>query len=123
MYLKQGGFILEADRLRQSVRGATYASPSLPLLPGTKCIVAGLVAKPDIYYRVPAMRMVVDFVVYVGMLAVFTMFALFHNDGALTPGEVFFAFYILVSGIYVAQQRESHSAYVRRHTARCVTTM
>lgn len=53
---------------------------------------------PDQYYRVPAMRMVLDLAVYLGMLAVFSTAVLFHEDGPLTPGEVAFSFYLLASG-------------------------
>lgn len=52
---------------------------------------------PDQYYKVPAMRMVLDLAVYLGMLAVFSAVVLFHEDGPLTSGELAFAFYLLVS--------------------------
>lgn len=52
---------------------------------------------PDQYYRVPAMRMVLDLAVYLGMLAVFSTVVLFHEDGPLTSGEIAFSFYLLVS--------------------------
>lgn len=79
------------------LQGADPAFPGLTLLPGAQFIIAGLVAKPNSYYRVPAMRMVFDFLVYLAMLAVFSALVLFHADGALTVGEIFFAWYILVS--------------------------
>ena len=42
--------------------------------------------------------MLLDFVVYVAMLAVFSFFVLFHSDGELTWGEViFFASFVAVS--------------------------
>lgn len=52
---------------------------------------------PDQYYRVPAMRMVLDLAVYLGMLAVFSTVVLFHEDGPLTYGEMAFTFYLLAS--------------------------
>lgn len=82
------------------LQGANYRCFGLPgvtLSRGTQFIVAGLVAMPDQYYRVPAMRLLLEFVVYVGMLTVFCLSVLFHGDGALTGGEICFAFYALVS--------------------------
>lgn len=58
--------------------------------------MAGLAAMPDQYFRVPAMRMILDLAVYLGMLAVFSTVVLFHEDGPLTSGEIAFTFYLLV---------------------------
>lgn len=66
-------------------------------LPGAQFIAAGVVAKPSVYYRVPAMRMVLDFLVYVGMLAWFCTFVLLHEEGALTWEEIVFGVYLAVS--------------------------
>lgn len=52
---------------------------------------------PDAYYRVPVMRMVLDIVVYLGMLVLFSVVILLGDDGPLTAGESALALYILVS--------------------------
>lgn len=86
-------------RLLPLCQGAEASFPSLSILPGAQFIVAGVLAKHNNYYSVPVMRMVVDFLLYLAMLAVFSAFVLFHVDGALTSGEVFFAvLFVLVSG-------------------------
>lgn len=69
---------------------------SLTFLPGAQFIVAGVVAAPNDYYKVPAMRMALDFVVYVAMVAALSFFVLFHmlsefeseagDDGIKTHG-------------------------------------
>ena len=79
------------DPDRQSLRKS-----SLSVLPGAQFLTAGVAAKPDAYYRVPDVRMVLDVAVYLGMLVVFSAAILFHDDGPLTAGEVMFAFYVLV---------------------------
>ncbi|CAM9835154.1 unnamed protein product, partial [Hapterophycus canaliculatus] len=58
--------------------------PSLTFLPGAQFIVAGIVAAPTKYYEVPAVRMLLDFVVYVGMVAALSYFVFFHT----TTGDV-----------------------------------
>lgn len=64
--------------------------PIVSRCPGLQFITAGIVASPGQYYRVPMLRMVLDFVVYVVMLAVFTFYVLLDSDGELTWGEVIF---------------------------------
>lgn len=77
--------------------GGSFSVPTaLTFLPGLQFLTAGLVAKPDAYYRVPAMRMGLDFAVYLGMLILFSAVILSHDDGPLTAGEIVFAFYLLV---------------------------
>lgn len=78
-------------------QGAYSDAPCTTMFLGTQFIVAGLVTKPNSYYKMPAMRMALDFVVYGAMLAVFSIFVLFYEDGGLTWGEILFACYILVS--------------------------
>lgn len=82
---------------RALLQGAHCEFPSLTILPGVQFVVAGLVAKPGSYHRVPAMRMMLDFVVFVGMLAVFTFAVLFHEDGPLTWSDLLVAGFIAVS--------------------------
>lgn len=54
--------------------------PSLTYFPGGQFIVAGVAGEPSKYYKVPAMRMVLDFVVYVGMVAAISTLVLFHSS-------------------------------------------
>ena len=65
----------------------TLDPPSLTFMPGAQFIVAGMVAAPTDYYEVPAMRMLLDFVVYVGMVALLSFFVLFHSTAGSIPGD------------------------------------
>lgn len=67
------------------------------LLPGGQFILTGLIAKPCMYYAVPAMRMVLDVVLYLAMLVLFGIALVFQDFKELTPGEIAFAIYIVVS--------------------------
>ncbi|CAN0463875.1 unnamed protein product, partial [Ectocarpus sp. 8 AP-2014] len=68
--------LLEA--LLKGVRqGIWDNTPTLTFLPGAQFIVAAMVAAPTNYYEVPAMRMLLDFVVYIGMVAALSYFVLF----------------------------------------------
>ena len=71
--------------------------PSMTVLPGAQFAIVGLLAKPREYYRVPTMRMAMDFVVYLLMLAAFYKWVLLHEDGPVTFGEMLFVCYVLVS--------------------------
>eukprot|EP00752_Nemacystus_decipiens_P012128 g10753.t1 len=96
--------------------GLWSTTAALTVLPGGQFIVAGLAAMPDQYYRVPAMRMVLDLAVYLGMLAVFSTAVLFHEDGPLTYGEVAFAFYLLAGAITEGREMgRDFSLYVADH--------
>ena len=97
-----GGLVLgytQDSFLRYFLQGAKADTPSLTVLPGAQFIIAGLLAKPNIYYRVPAMRMAMDCVVYIMMLYFYSFWVLLHEDGPLSLGEIFFSFYVLVSTI------------------------
>ncbi|CAN0240947.1 unnamed protein product [Scytosiphon promiscuus] len=72
--------------------------PCLTFLPGAQFVAAGLAGRLDQFYRVPSMRMKFDLVVYLGMLAAFSAVLLLHGHGPLTPGEIAFAFHVVVSG-------------------------
>ena len=79
------------------LQGANASHPSLTILPGAQFILAGILAKPKTYYRVPALRMALDFVIYIMMLAAYSDWVLFHDDGPVTVREIIFACYVLVS--------------------------
>ena len=89
----------EDSFLRLFLQGVGTDGPSITILPGAQFIIAGLLAKPNMYYRIPAMRMAMDFVVYIMMLSFYSFRVLLHEDGPLTTAEIFFAFYVLVSTI------------------------
>lgn len=81
------------------LQGANYRCiglPGLTISRGTQFIAAGLVAVPDQYYKVPVMRMILDLVVYLVMLGVFSANVLCYSDGPFTTGEKVFSFYVLV---------------------------
>lgn len=77
--------------------------PALTVLPGAQFIIAGLLLKPRSYYKVPAMRMAMDLVVYLAILTAYTKFVLLHEDGSVKLGEGLFIFYIIVSFTIVLQ--------------------
>lgn len=92
--------------------GLWHTAVGLTVLPGAQFTLAGLAAMPDQYYRVPAMRMMLDLAVYLIMLAVFSTVVLFHEDGPLTPGEIVFAFYLLVGQNVVFEKQSRLSTAV-----------
>lgn len=96
------------------LQGTTASSVGkMTVLPGAQFIVAGVAAKPHSYYDVPALRMMLDFLVYVGMLVLFCVFVLLFEDGessneegevifqdvVITRGEIVFAVYLAVSEV------------------------
>lgn len=77
----------------EMLRGSGAEVPSLTVLPGAQYIVAGLVQRPNDFYEVPAMRMALDFVVYLAMIAALSYLVLFQHgegEGALSWVEVTF---------------------------------
>lgn len=62
------------------LQAANPLAPSLTYFPGAQFIIAGVVGEPNNYYKVPAMRMMLDFVVYVGMIAAISVQVLFHRS-------------------------------------------
>lgn len=79
------------------LQGARFDIPGLSVLPGAQFIAAGLASKPKTYYKVPAMRMSLDFVVYSALLVVYSAVILFPEKEKVTSGEGLLAFYIVVS--------------------------
>lgn len=71
--------------------------PALTFLPGAQFIITGMLTVPRSYYKVPAMRMAMDFVVYLAMVVAYCNLVLLHNDGPVSKGEILFACYILAS--------------------------
>ena len=69
------------------LQAASEESPNLVYFPGAQFITAGVVGSPSNYYKVPAMRMALDFVVYLGMVAALSFFVLFHSTAGGTRGK------------------------------------
>ncbi|CBN74883.1 Transient Receptor Potential Channel [Ectocarpus siliculosus] len=65
---------------RALLQGANDRFPSLTPFPGAQFIVAGLATRPNDYFRVPAMRMVLDLVVYIGMIVALSILVLFRSQ-------------------------------------------
>lgn len=89
--------------IKSFLGGARDDLPGLKILPGAQFVVAGLVAKPNSFYRVLTTRMLLDLVVYLAMLAVFSTLVLFHDIGTMTWGGNVFAIHVFVgsSGGYL----------------------
>lgn len=64
--------------------------------PGAHFITTGVVAMPNSYYKVPAVRMIFELLLYVGVLTLFVKEVLFLEDEPVEPGEVAFAAWALV---------------------------
>lgn len=70
----------------------------ITFMPGVHFIATGIAALPNNYYRVPAVRMLWDLIVYMGVLVLFTKCVLFiEDDGPVEVGEIAFAAFVVVS--------------------------
>ena len=69
------------------LQAAGADTPNLVYFPGAQFVIAGVVGAPCNYYRVPAMRMALDFVVYLGMIAALSYFVLFHGTTGVASGK------------------------------------
>ncbi|CAM9141307.1 unnamed protein product [Ectocarpus fasciculatus] len=68
---------------RALLQGANDRFPSLTFLPGAQFAIAGFLAKPNNYYRIPAVRMVLDVVVYLLVTIALSALVLFRGSGPL----------------------------------------
>eukprot|EP00752_Nemacystus_decipiens_P018490 g16578.t1 len=95
----EGAFLQGAEAKTPSVtllpavgaflQGAGAKTPSVTLLPGAQFTVTGVIAAPAEYYRIPAVRMALDFVVYVGVIVALSYFVLFSATGsAFDAGDI-----------------------------------
>eukprot|EP00752_Nemacystus_decipiens_P005574 g5043.t1 len=96
--------------------GVTVAS--VKIFPAADFIFQGVFTLPTEYHRVPVMRMALDFVVYLGMVAALSYLVLFHSTGG-TPrddgmvdrnfrsAERNCALIFITSGVY-RERREMH---------------
>lgn len=65
-------------------------------MPGLQFILAGLVGKTAAFYGVPAMRLALDVIVYMGVISVFvTKVVVLQDAGNITPWEVLWLVYLL----------------------------
>lgn len=72
------GLVL-GDVVGALLQAAEAEDSSMTFFPGAQFIVAGVVALPANYYKVPAMQMALDFVVYIATVAALSYFVFFHT--------------------------------------------
>lgn len=75
---------------------STDSMCTLAVFPGGHFITTGIIALPNAYYKVPAVRMAFDFIVFVGVLVVFVCEVLLEDDGSVESGEIAFAVIVTV---------------------------
>lgn len=75
------------DLILDSSVGKFVQTDRSTFFPGLQFVVAGVVAAPNNYYQVPAMRMMLDFVVYAVMIAALSYFVLFHSTAGSMIGD------------------------------------
>lgn len=73
------------------------------ILPGAQFVAVGVLTKPMTYYQVAAMRLAVDFVVHLLMLALYTVVVLDEDDGELSTSVVFLTFHVTVRKSFIKQ--------------------
>eukprot|EP00904_Undaria_pinnatifida_P012808 jgi/Undpi1/8658/HiC_scaffold_25.g11123.m1 len=62
--------------------------------PGARFIVVGLLSRPDTYYKVPALRMMLEFVAYLYTMVIFAGYVLLNEDNSFDWAEITFASYV-----------------------------
>lgn len=89
---------INESKLFKCFKYPSHFSPgSLAIQPKGQFMIAGGLAKPDIYYIVPVMRMLFEIVAYLGFIFQFSYYVLPHDNGRVTPGELVFSLFLLVS--------------------------
>lgn len=78
---------LQTGELKFLPEGATFFSEPLTFFPGLRFVLVGVVAAPNSYYEVPAMRMVLDFVVYIATIAALSYFVFFQSSARSMTGD------------------------------------
>ncbi|CAN0130078.1 unnamed protein product [Scytosiphon promiscuus] len=83
------------------LQGASDKVPRLTFLPGVQFVLAGLIAMPRSYYRVPATRMALDVVLYTYFIVVVSVALLFQEDGLLGANNrhVYVAIVFVAGGV------------------------
>eukprot|EP00903_Cladosiphon_okamuranus_P011809 g11097.t1 len=76
------------------------------LLPGAQFIAIGVLTRPKSYYKVPALRMLLDFCAHLLVLTLFTTVALEDHHRGVTLAEIVLKFYILAELVQGFIQRE-----------------
>ncbi|CAN0519505.1 unnamed protein product, partial [Ectocarpus sp. 12 AP-2014] len=108
---------------RALLQGAHDKFPSLTFLPGAQFAIAGFLAKPNNYYRIPAVRMVLDVVVYLLVIIALSVLVFFRDSGSLTRGEgiAAAAFITNLAGSAVSGsnfERDARASHLRQGTWR-----
>ncbi|CAM9848129.1 unnamed protein product [Scytosiphon promiscuus] len=80
---------------------------SITFFPGARFIIAGLLSRPGSYYKVPALRMALDLVTYLSMLAIFGGVVLQERESGIDGGEIIFAAYVF--GAILTECREIYA--------------
>lgn len=99
-YLRSEGLVVDSNLTCDVCHGQKLQGTGggrLTYLRGAQFVIAGVVAKPANYYRVPSLRMGWDLVVYIVLLVLFDKFVLMYPNKPLTWGEVGLGVYIMVS--------------------------
>ena len=103
------GMVAESDlgRLMQGLRRGSQTSLARPghwekllsstIYPGMQFVVTGIIAKPMTFYKVPAIRMSLDFIVHLFMLAVYTVVVLEDDDESISETEIALTLHVVVS--------------------------
>eukprot|EP00903_Cladosiphon_okamuranus_P019127 g17596.t4 len=100
----------------QHCTGLEEQPRNLSIFPGVQFLSAGLVAMPDAYYRVPAVRMTLDVIVYLGVLGLFCSVVVFDGGGPRTAGEILLAVYVPAGAIAeIREMRRDFSLYTANH--------
>ncbi|CAM9546666.1 unnamed protein product [Choristocarpus tenellus] len=91
-------FMLNQDESKLRVyllQGGCSDSPQWTYLPGLQFILAGLAGHTAAFYKVPAMRLAIDIVAFLGVTALFSVTVVVQGDfGTLGPFEFCWGIYI-----------------------------
>ena len=80
----------------------------MTLFPDAQFIIVGLVALPFTYYRVPLLRMCLDLVVFLILLAVYTLVvAHMYGKSLANPLDIALGFYVVVSVLHYMLRQPS----------------
>ncbi|CAM9221663.1 unnamed protein product, partial [Laminaria digitata] len=87
---------------------------SSTIYPGAQFVVAGVITKPMAFYKVPSIRMALDFIVHLFMLAVYTAVVLEDDDGTVSKSEIALMFHVVAEIVSeVGQMSASFHEYVQ----------
>ncbi|CAM9525154.1 unnamed protein product, partial [Hapterophycus canaliculatus] len=111
-------FMLDDDESKLMVyilQGGCADSPSWTYFPGLQFILAGVVGKTAAFFGVPAMRLALDVLVYIGVVSVFVLKMLvLKNAGRLSPWDFLWMVY-LVGAIWKQVHEVQEAGSIRVH--------